>query len=145
MNRKLMEHLEKYLVYYDEHVTLQHLDYQEYKYIEKISQRMLKKSETRVNHIIKRIENNISKHIFNKKYQISSNFEFYKIKKSIEHLLPINYELIIVQDGELQMNKLSKINVVPYNQGYCCRECDKSTFENIKKNVLYCSLSKKKN
>ena len=112
-------------------------------YFRVINENMINKSSKRIDDIKVRIKNDISKNIFNKKYQIKSIFE-YKIIKDFCQSLDINYyELCWCNDdNDLKMNKLKKIIEGNY---YCCRDCDSPmTFINGKTNVLYCYFNDKR-
>jgi hypothetical protein len=107
-------------------------------YFKTLSIRMEDKSNKRITDIQRRILNDISKNIYNKKYQIKGLTEYEFIKKWSERVDTKGYELLWHHDETgLQMNKLDKIIEGDYI-------CDKPMiFINKKSPVIYCYFTKK--
>jgi len=114
----------------------------ENKYFEIINDNMKKKSEKRLESIKKRIVNDINKNNYVKKYQISSRFEYERIKEFVNTLNIDKYEFLWHADQNgVERNKLYRIIEGDYT---CCRDCDRPmTFKNIKTFVRYCYFYKK--
>lgn len=117
----------------------------EKKYFDVLNQKMVEKSNKRIDELQKRLLSDISKNNFNKKYQVKSMFEYYTLKKFVENNESINtkgYEFLWCH-GDKLMNKLDKIICGNY---FCCRDCDNPMiFVNKKVYVLFCYFYKKSN
>lgn len=99
------------------------------------------KSQNRINNLKIRIQKDIEKNIFTKKYQIKSFFEYKIIEDFVKMLEVKEYKLLFEKNKNgFEMNKLDKIIEGDY---YCCRDCDTPMrFINKKTPVLYCCFSK---
>jgi hypothetical protein len=113
----------------------------EKEYVDLLSKNMINKSSKRVKDIKKRIQNDLEKGNFTKKYQISSRYEYHIINDFCKTLNMKGYELYWCCSGNGSMkNKLDRIIEGNY---FCCRDCDQPmTFVNKKVPVMYCYLSK---
>ena len=105
-------------------------------YFKILNENMVKKSSKRIDNIKIRIQNDISKNIFNKKYQIKSIVEFMVIKDFCNNFNIDEYELNWCHDEKgIMVNKLYQIIEV-YSDG-------PMKFINRKTPVMYCYFSKK--
>jgi len=114
-------------------------------YFDLLNMKMIEKSNKRIDEIVKRIQNDVSKNNFKKFYQVKSFIEYKKIKEFVKTLNINGYEFLwcnSANDGEiLKMNKLEKIIEGNY---YCCQDCDTPmSFVNKKTQVIYCYFYKK--
>ena len=114
-------------------------------YFDLLNMKMIEKSNKRIDEIVKRIQNDVSKNNFKKFYQVKSFIEYKKIKEFVKKLNINGYEFLwcnSANDGEiLKMNKLEKIIEGNY---YCCQDCDTPmSFVNKKTQVIYCYFYKK--
>lgn len=126
-------------------LPFKHLSEQQYRQFAYISDKMIAKSNNRIKEIEKRIYNDVCKGEYSKRYQIKSHIEYKKLKEYCKTILNDRldkYELEIVNDPSIAMNKLNKIIDGNY---ICCSDCStQMKFVNVKIPVIYCHLVKKK-
>jgi hypothetical protein len=113
----------------------------EKEYLNTLKKNMIEKSNKRVEEIKIRIVNDLNKNNFNKKYQVSSRYEYNIIKEFCKTLDMKGYELLW-HCGDVNKNKLDKIIEGDYS---CCKDCDRPMiFVNKMVPVMYCYLYKTK-
>ncbi len=110
-------------------------------YLKTLTIRMEDKALKRIADIKTRLQNDLTKNSFMRKYQIKSRYEYNSIKEFCKSLDMKGYELLWHNDmNGIKTNKLDKIIEGNY---FCCRECDTPmTFINKMVPVMYCYLSK---
>jgi hypothetical protein len=110
-------------------------------YFKVLNENMIAKSKNRVDIIKKRLQNDVNKNTFDKKYQIKSLHEYNILKEFCKTLNTKGYEVLWHCDmNGLKMNKLERIIEGDYS---CCRDCDRPMiFTEKKVYVIYLYFSK---